>query len=387
MRCIRGGGLRTFLSSLLVCSTVLLTRPALAQDRQAPAAPAILFKQDPVSLVDALSSVLAKAIFGPYVIFSDFGLDTFDILKDIYDSSPIGLKLQGTLPLANLAAYDGHPSSDGVGFVVLNTSTRVPEYVFFGFSRFFVGTTRTVDLTRFPLTGVDASQGLSVVGDYFGNFVIVSFKEQAAYVHFAFMTVGQFLRQTLPGIPVHAFWTQAGVYVLYRNSNGLAFVPKQGFVSMRTLPFTPNKGIYAPNGDFFISDAVAPVIHELRPDYSEVTQYTVRSQAYALNFLTATLLLYVLLPNVFGVLDLTSRLETDYTFQPANRQIIDYWLRPGYFPPRLMVDSFDPVLQKGFVDQLTISGLDFDVHHGILPRSRMNPYTQWAPDAHAEPRQ
>ena len=380
MRCIRGRGLRAFLSSLLVCSTVLLTRPALAQEAGAPAAPTIAqFSQISYPFTNPLSSVLAKAIFGPYVIFSDFGLDLFDILKDLYDSDPIGLKVQGELPLANFAAYDGHPSSDGVGFVGLNTATRVPEYASLGLSKFFVGRTRTIDLTRFPLTGVDASQGLSVVGDYFGNFVIVSFKGQAAYVHFAFMALGEFIRQTLPGIPVHAFWTQAGVYILFRSSNGLVFIPKQGSVSIRTLPFTPLKATVGPNGRYYVSDGVAPVIHELMPDFTEVTQYTVRSQAYALNFLTATLLLYVLLPNIFGVLDLTSRVETDYTFQPTNRQIIDYWVRPGYFPPRLMVDSFDPVLQKGFVDQLTISGLDFDPHYAVLPGLKHNPYYQWTP--------
>ncbi len=352
---------------------VLLTRPAQAQEARAPAAPASVpvFTQIPVPLADALSSILAKALFGPYAVYSDYGLDSLDILKDLYDSDPIGLNIRATIPLANFAAFDGHPSSNGAGFVGLNTATRFPEYVFLDLSRFFVGKTRTPDLTRLTLTGVDASLGLSVVGDYFGNFVIVSFKDQAAFVHFAFMTVGEFLRETLPGIPVSAFWTQPGVTVLFKNPNGLIFIPKQGSPTIRTLPFTPNKGVYAPNGHYFISDGVAPVIHELMPDYSEVTQYTVRGQAYALNFLATALLLFVVLPNIFGVLDLTTRVETDYTLQGSNRSILDYWIRPGYFPPRILVDSFDTIQQRGFVDQLTISGLDFDYHHFVNPRLQL----------------
>lgn len=384
MRIIRRGGLRTFLSGLLVCSTVLLTRPACAQDpgtsREAPAAPAttLVFTQTPVPLTDSLSSILAKVLFGPYAIFSDYGVDSLDVWKDFYDTDPIGLKLQTKVfPQDHFAAFDGHPTSNGGGFV--GTVMGLPEYRRYNLDRLFVGKTKTVDLTRIFLTGVDASQGLSVVGDYFGNFVIVSFRDQAAYVHFAFMTVGQFLRQTLPGIPVHALWTQAGVSVLFRNPNGLIFIPKQGTPSIRTFPFTPNKIAYSPSGHYLISDGVLPVIHELMPDFTEVAQYPVHGPAYALTFLTAQLLLFVLLPNVLGLLDLTTRVETDYTLQGSNRQILDYFPRPGYFPPRILVDSFDTVLRKGLVDQVTISGVDFDPHHAVLPRLRHDPYIQWAP--------
>jgi hypothetical protein len=360
----------------------------LAQDAKAPAAPAItpVFAQNPVPLIDPLSSVLAKAIFGPYVIFSDFGLDEFDILKAIYDSTPIGLELQTRVSLPGFAAFDGAPSSNGVHIVGVNPS-GLGVNVEVGVEHLFGTKTKTVDLTQVTLTGVNASQGLSVVGDTFGNYVIVSFKDQAAYVHFAFMDLGHFLLQTLLGIPVHAFWIQSGVFVLFRNPNGLVFIPKVGSSSLRTLPFTPLKGTVGPNGHYFISDGLAPVIHELMPDFTEVTQYTVRSQAYALNFLAAQLLLFVLVPNIFGLLDLTTRVETDYTLQGNNVQILDYWYRPGFFPPRFLVDEYDTVAQRGFVNQLTISGLDFDPRYTILPGLKRNPaFIQWISDVQSEPK-
>ena len=389
MRCIRGGGLRTLLSALLVCSTILLTRPALAQDAKAPAGPALSpgYTQDLVPLTSPLSSIFAKAIFGPYVIFSDFFFDEFDILKAIYDSTPIGLKLQMKAPLSGFQAFDGAPSSNGVHFVGVNP-LGVGVNVEVGLEHLFGTNTKMIDLTQITLTGVNASQGLSVVGSPFGDYVIVSFKDQAALVHFAFMDLGHFLLQTLPGIPVNAAWTQAGVAVLFKNPNGLIFIPKQGSATVHTFPFTPNKSAFAPNGHFFVSDGVAAVIHELTwPDLTEVTQYTVRSQAYALTFLTAQLLLFAYLPNTLALLDLTGRTETDFTLQPTNLQLLDLWYRPGFFPPRILVDAFDPISQKGLVYQVTISGLDFDSHYVVQPALRRNPaFIQWVSDVQSEPK-
>lgn len=280
-----------------------------------------------------------------------------DLYKELDPLDPIDLKFLVTVALLGFLADEGFALPDGAGFIGINPVTGVAELVLVGLALLFLGSSRTVTLNRFTLTGIDTRQGLSVRGDSSGNYAILVFATALALIHFAYMKPGEHMQVSLAlGIPQDVLWTPAGVYILVRNQNGLVFVPKFGSPTLRTLPFSPLHAVIGPNGHFYISDYNTLFIHELTSLFLEVALFPVKAQAYGLAFLPTGELLFAYLPNIFAILDLATRIETNYTLA-GNRQLLDYWIRPGYFPPRILVDEFDTVSRKGLVVELTILGL------------------------------
>ena len=330
------------------------------------AAPAIAFRETPVTIGDTLSSIAAKAAWAAYVCYCDIG--PVDQIHVYHNYSDFRVKYSSPGYFCRSAAA----TDNGVVFLGQNINTSKAQVAVLNLGA-------SLKPPSFYDINVDLSQGGFIKGNYLGDYAGGSFADGRLFVHWNFMPEGQHVvySQSASSRPVDAAYGWNSWYFANGGTDSLARIPKEGATSATSLGYSPTSLTYGMAGSLFISDRDRPRILQYNIlTLALVAEFVVRAATYSLGWTPDGMLLGVQLPRTLMVLDLISRIEALYTLL-AVASFFDYRVLPGRYPFAMHFDLFDSVVSRGIVRQVEI--LDLQVNREYASSRRAGDYGEPMP--------